>query len=1045
MARWSGITLARHVASSIGAAAGWANVGCVVAWLIVPVAIAAQMEVLTNRYDSQRTGANLTETRLRPATVSSSAFGKLYSYPVDGSVYAQPLYVRGLTVNGAPHNVLYVATMNDKVYAFDADSPASTPLWLRDFTSPPSVTPVPITDLVAPNLNIVGNIGVQGTPVIDRTTNTLYLVARTKESGVYVQRLHAMDLATGTERSGSPVRITGSVPGTSPDSTVTASGRTIAFDPRIHVQRAGLALVNGVVLVSWAAHEDTTPSHGWIMGFDASTLARVGIFAVTTDAYGGGVWQGGRAPAIDAAGHVYIATGNGLWDGTRNFGNSLLELGVSRTTGFTLLDYFTPGNEAQLSTLDYDLSGSGFTLLPGTNLLLGGGKEGVLYLLNAANLGHKFSNDTQIPQRIAVSGGHVMGGAVFWSSSTLGPLVYNWSEDDVLKAYRLSAGRLATPPYAQGQVMSPGHPGGSLALSANGSTSGTGIVWASMPTNADDLHGLTAGILRAFNAETLQEIWTSEQNAARDRVGTLMKFVPPTVANGKVYIPNHDGAVRVYGPLDPDFSLTVTPASRTVVPGASTTFSVSTVIQGGFSGAVTLTASGQPAGTTVSFNPQSISGAGTATMTVAVPANASAGTFSVVVSGTSGARVRSAAPATVTIGSGSAAVGAIGINFVGTATAMGTAETAGVVSQSHWNNAAGAAHSTPLPLVDAAGSATGGSVTWSGASVWATPISDVAGNSRLMKGYLDTTSTSATTVTVSGLQARAYDVYVYGDGDNHSYTRSAAYTISGAGITSSTTIMTDVASANFASTFTRASNSAGNYVKFTIAASGFTITATPTAPDTGTRRAPVNGIQIVPATAVARPLGINFVGSSTTPMGSAETAGVVVASHWNNASGASRTTPLPLIDDTGAGTGATVTWMASSVWATPITDQAGSRRLMKGYLDTTSTSSTTVTVAGLPARPYDVYVYADGDNHAYARSGAYTISGAGVSTVTIGLTDPANLNFGGTFIRASSSAGNYVKFSITAGGFTVTARPTTADGTTLRAPINGIQVVPAGQ
>ena len=1021
-----------------------------VAWLIgllvLPVALAAQMDVLTNRYDPQRTGANLTETRLTPPTVTGNRFGKLYSYPVDGSVYAQPLYVRGLAVNGGAHNVLFVATMNDKVYAFDADSPAPSPLWMRDFTSPPAVTPVPITDLVAPNLNIVGNIGIQGTPVIDKTTNTLYLVARTKESGTYVQRLHAMDLSTGAERSGSPVRMTGSVMGTSPDSTVTASGRVITFDPRIHVQRAGLALVNGVVLVSWAAHEDTTPSHGWIMGFDAVTLARVGIVAVTPDAYGGGIWQGGRAPTIDAAGNVYVATGNGLWDGTRNFGDSLLKFAVSRTAGFTLVDYFTPGNEAQLSTVDYDLGGSGFTLLPGTNLLLGGGKEGVLYLLDGANLGHKVSNDTQIPQKVAVTGGHVMGGAVFWNSSSLGPLVYNWSEDDVLKSYRLSAGRLATPPYAQGQVVSPGHPGGSLTLSASGSGSNTGIVWASMPTNADNLHGLVPGILRAFNAETLQEIWTSEQNAARDRVGTLMKFVPPTVADGKVYMPNHDGSVSVYGLLDPDFALSVTPGSRAIVAGASATFSVSTAVQGGFASPISLSASGQPAGATVSFSPQSITGAGNATMTVSVPATASTGSFTVGVTGTSGALVRSAAPVAVTVSTASAGPGAIGINFVGTSpTAMGAAETAGVVAQSRWNNAAGSARTTPLPLVDGSGAATGATVTWTASSVWATPIGDLAGSARMMKGYLDTGSTSTTTVTVSGLPARAYDVYVYGDGDNHTYTRTAAYTISGTGMTSATATMTDAANTNFSTTFARASNSAGNYVKFTIDADGFTVTATPAGPATGTRRAPVNGIQIVPADVAAGSVGINFVGSSTTPMGAAETAGVISASHWNNAAGATETAPLGLLDSMGAATGATVAWTASSVWATSMTDTAGSARLMRGYLDTTSSSATTVTVAGLAVRAYDVYVYADGDNHGYARTAAYTISGSAIATLTITLTDAANVNFAGTFTRASNAAGNYVKFSINAGGFTLTARPTTADSATLRAPVNGIQIVPAGR
>jgi PQQ-like domain len=905
----------------------------------------AQVNVLMNRYDPSRTGANLKETTLTTANVNVNQFGKLYSYPVDGSVYAQPLYMEGVTINGVTHNVLFVATMNDHVYAFDADRSSATPLWTANFTNPPSVTPVPITDITAPDRNIVGNVGIQGTPVIDSASRTLFLVARTKENGSYVQRLHALDITTGRERSGSPVKITASVSGNAPDATAGSSGNVITFDPKVHVQRAGLALVNGVVLIAWAAHEDLTPSHGWIMGFDAATLARVAAMVVTPDVYGGGIWQGGRAPAVDASGNVYFATGNGTWDGTRNFGDSVLKLGVSRS-GLSLLDYFTPSNEQALNSEDDDLSGSGFTLLPGTSLLLGGGKEGVLYLLNKDNLGRKVSNDTQIVQKLALAGGHVMGGPVYWKSATAGPLVYNWSENDYLKAYRLSGGTLVTPPFAQGQVVSPGHPGGSLTISANGSTARTGIVWASMPTDVDGIHGLVAGVLRAFDAETMKEIWNSEQKASRDRAGTLMKFVPPVVARGRVYIPSHDNAVHVYGSLS----------------AATTVF------------------------------------------------------------------------------------GAIGINFVGgEPNALGASETAGVVPQTHWNNAIGSARTSPLALVDQAGAATGASATWNAGGTWMTPITDAAGNRRMMKGYLDTSSTSTTMISVTGLPPRTYDVYVYVDGDNKSYDRTGAYTISGSGITPTTIELTDAANTNFSSTFKQASNSPGNYVKFTVTAGAFTVTAVPGEADSTTRRAPVNGIQIVPsasASTAPRGISVNFVGSSTTVMAATEAAGVVSKSHWNNASGGSRSTPLPLADEAGTRTSATVVWSASGVWTTPISDTAGNARMMKGYLDTSSTSSTIVTVAGLASATYDVYVYADGDNRNYSRTAAYRISGTGITTTTAYLTDAAGMNYSGTFIRASNSNGNYVKFTFAGTGFTLRATPLSGGSSTLRAPINGIQIVP---
>ena len=261
----------------------------------------------------------------------------------------------------------------------------------------------------------------------------------------------------------------------------------------------------------------------------------------------------------------------------------------------------------------------------------------------------------------------------------------------------------------------------------------------------------------------------------------------------------------------------------------------------------------------------------------------------------------------------------------------------------------------------------------------------------------------------------------------------------------------DAANANFAGTFTRADSSNGNYVRFSISLSatgGFTLEAVPTTPEVGTRRAPVNGIQIVPTSApppppppAMGPIGIDFVGTGLA-MAPGETAGVISQANWNGAAGSAQSSPLALVDASGTATSATVTWSANGGWAVPITDQAGDRRLMRGYLDTSSTSVTTVTVTGLPSGTYDVYVYADGDNREYTRTAAYRISGSGVTDTTINLTDTAYTNFSGTFTQAAGGAGNYVKFAITAGGFMLTATPLTGTNPTLRAPINAIQIVP---
>ena len=605
---------------------------------------------------------------------------------------------------------------------------------------------------------------------------------------------------------------------------------------------------------------------------------------------------------------------------------------------------------------------------------------------------------------------------------------------------------------------------------------------------------------------------------------------------------------------------------------------------------------------------------------------------------------------------------AIGIDFVGNAAAMGATESAGVVAKTNWNSVTGASRVTPLTLKDETGAATSATITFTSDNAWSTPITDQAGNRRLMKGYLDNGFENPTTVTVAGLPVAAYDIYVYVDGDNAAVTRTGAYQISGTGITTATINLTDSANANFNGVFTQGDNSSGNYVKFSVNAGGFTLTATP-GTSTGSRRAPVNALQIVPAgpppppppppspdftiaatpasrtitqgtatsytvnvgalngfsggvslsvsglpanttasftpasvpgagsatldvtttantpvgsstltitgtsgslthsatvslvvnapapppdftiaatpasqtttqgsgatytvtvgamngfsgavalsaaglpanaiasftpasiagsgsatlnvtTAASTPTGtstltvtgtsgslthsatvsltvnaastgtgtaisVDFVGNGTA-MGAAESAGVVPKTNWNSATGAARTTALALKDETGAASSATITWTSDNMWSTPITDQAGNQRLMKGYLDNGSSGPITITVAGLASGAYDVYVYADGDNSSATRTGGYRISGTGITTTTINLTDQINTNFAGTFTQANNSTGNYVKFTGIApgsGGFTLTATPGSSSNGIVRAPVNAIQIVPSG-
>jgi hypothetical protein len=525
--------------------------------LLLPVPAFAQASVTTQHNDAGRTGANLSETVLTTTNVNVSQFGKLFERTVDDEIYAQPLYVDGVSISGIGlRNVVYVATNNDSVYAFDADDPAaSVPLWRTNYTNPAAgIVPVSRTDVgqaCGTYVDFAGKIGIGGTPAIDLVSQTMYFVTRTKENGTFVQRLHAVDIRDGSERLGSPLVIQASVFGTGDGRD--AQGN-IAFNARTQNQRAGLLIDHGTVYITWASYCDQGPYHGWILGYDAATLQQVMVYNTTPDGGLGGIWQSGGGLSADAAGNLYALTGNGSFNGDttgRNFGNSFIKVSPSGL----LLDWFTPYNWSFLNATDEDLGIQNALLIPNTNLVVGGGKEGVMYVLDRSNMGRfRSGNNGQILQSFqGSSAGRMNGPPVFWNSPTYGPAMYLWAAGDPLKAFRLVGGLFQTPAGAQGTALAPnGMPGGMLSLSANGSAPGTGVLWAALSRGGDANHTPQPGILRAYDASNVTlELWNSQQNATRDTLGNFSKFSPPTVANGKVFVPSLSNKLVVYGLIGP--------------------------------------------------------------------------------------------------------------------------------------------------------------------------------------------------------------------------------------------------------------------------------------------------------------------------------------------------------------------------------------------------------------------------------------------------------------------------------------------------------------
>jgi hypothetical protein len=510
----------------------------------------------TGRNDSMRTGQNLNEVALTTGNVNRTQFGKLFTYPVDGYVFAQPLYVARVNIGGASHNVVYVATESDSVYAFDADNNGTGGglLWQTSFINPANnVTTVPQGEVENGN-DIPVQVGITGTPVIDSTAGpngTLFVVARTKEisNGVtsYVQRLHALDLTTGAEQSGSPVIVQATVSGSGAGS----SGGQVAFDPLRENSRPALLLANGTIYICWASLEDILPFHGWVIGYSETTLQQTTAFNTTPNGSDGGIWQGGDGAMADANGNLFVVTSNGTFDastGGIDYGDTVLRLTAPNGI-LSVGDYFSPFNQSTLSTLNWDLGGGGAMLLPDQSgpyphVMFVGGKGSTIYELNRDFLGGFSATANQnlltLPTALGANlqGSGNRGGPAYWQSQ-----VYYVGSAGYPMQFSMQGGLISTLPIIQ-STKSFGYPGAAPVVSANGNING--ILWALQTDRY--LKSLPAS-LHAFDASNVsRQLYNSSDNASRDVAGPAVKFTAPTVANGKVYVGTQT-EIDVYGLL----------------------------------------------------------------------------------------------------------------------------------------------------------------------------------------------------------------------------------------------------------------------------------------------------------------------------------------------------------------------------------------------------------------------------------------------------------------------------------------------------------------
>jgi hypothetical protein len=510
-------------------------------------AFAAQVNVSTYHNDNSRTGSNPNETILSPANVNVTQFGKLFSVPVDGTVYAQPLYLSKVGIAGGTHNVLYVVTEHDSVYAIDADVGT---VYLQVSLLPAGGSPVnSASDLGCTDLG--PEVGITGTPVIDLGTGTLYVVAKSKVNGTIVQYLHALDVGTLQEKFGGP---SSSIQAAIPGSGYDAIGGTVTFNVTQENQRPALLLENGHVIIGWGSHCDDDPYHGWLMSYSASTLAQEAVFNGSPNGNRSGIWMSGGGPASDANANIYIASGNGTWNGTSDFGDSIVKLGPPASGAFPVLDYFTPYDQSTLAKDNIDLGSGGLVLLPalsGRQLLAQQSKQGTIYLLDTGNLGKYCVNltpacsgsDTQVVQEIPGASSGIWGSPAYWNGN-----LYWTGANDQVSIYSFDtggSGLLSTLPVSKStQVFA--FPGPTASISSNGT--GNGVLWlmdgspSDLTCNPDTYDECLQ--LDAYDATDLTRLlYISSYNEARDGPGKAVRFATPTIANGKVYVGTQSSVV----------------------------------------------------------------------------------------------------------------------------------------------------------------------------------------------------------------------------------------------------------------------------------------------------------------------------------------------------------------------------------------------------------------------------------------------------------------------------------------------------------------------
>jgi hypothetical protein len=509
---------------------------------VTPVVTSSGTDVTTYHTDIARTGQNTTETILTQANVNMTTFGLLRNLAVDGLVDAEPLYLSQLSVAGAVHNVVFIVTEHDSVYAFNSDTGAQ--LWKVSLLGSGETT----SDDRGCG-QVTPEIGITSTPVIDRNAGAhgiLYAVAMSKNASTYFQRLHALDITTGAELEGGPVTVQATYPGTGDNS----NGTSVVFDPKQYKERAALLLLNGIVYTGWASHCDARPYTGWIMGYSETTLAQTSVLNITPNGNEGAIWMAGAGLAADTSGNIYFLDANGEFDTTVNaqgfpsdgdYGNAFMKLSTNANE-LAVADYFEMDNELSENSTDTDLGSGGTIVLPDLSdgaghtlhLAVGAGKDSNLYVVNRDSMGKFSSNNATVYQEL----GGALPGGVWAMPAYFNNTIYYGSVGSPIQAFTITNAKLSTGATAQ-TSNSFGYPGATPSVSANGSSNG--IVWA--------VENASPAVLHAYDAGTLNELYNSNQASnGRDQFGAGNKFITPMIVNGKVFVGTTTG-VAVFGLL----------------------------------------------------------------------------------------------------------------------------------------------------------------------------------------------------------------------------------------------------------------------------------------------------------------------------------------------------------------------------------------------------------------------------------------------------------------------------------------------------------------